>query len=436
MSGLRFHLVTFGCQMNIYDSQKMEAILTRSGYRRTGRPEEADLILLNTCSIREKAENKVFSMLGRLAEFKKNGADPVIALGGCMATLRKDEIFRRAPMVDVVFGPDNMESLPKLIEEFTATGARRVEAEFADHTVWDGNDAGPTTVCARVGIAKGCDNHCSYCIVPRTRGPEISRPPESILAEARLLGEKGCAEVTLIGQNVNSYGKGGSVDFPALLKMVETVPGIRRIRFMTSHPKDMGESLVQTMANSKKICPAVHMPVQAGSNRVLSAMNRGYTAEEYLEKVDRLRKAVPGVSVSSDVMVGFPGETEEDFQETLDVMKIALFDGIFLFNHSPRPGTKSAELPGLVTREVSQSRFDRANALHKAIMAEKLSSLVGTEHEVLCEGPAVGGGEGVQGRTPGNYLVFFDGDPELVGQTLKITIARVLGYNLGGKITV
>lgn len=431
---MQYHLLTFGCQMNGYDSQKIETILNKSGHSRAETAEEADLILLNTCSVRDKAEAKVFSKLGRIAEFKKKGKNRIVALGGCMATLRKEDIFRRAPVVDMVFGPDNMENLPRLIENFVLTGERQLDAEFADHTVWDGWDLGHSPVSSPVGIAKGCDNHCSYCIVPSTRGPEISRPAESILAEIRSLAEKGGKEITLIGQNVNSYGKGGAVDFPSLLKLVEAVDGIERIRFMTSHPKDLNDALVETMAASKKICPVIHLPVQAGSTKVLTAMNRGYTAEEYLEKISRLKKAIPDVAVSTDVMVGFPGETEEDFQRTVEVMEQVAFDSLFLFNYSPRPGTKSTDLAGVLTREASQNRFDRALALHRSIMGKKLAGFVGTEQELLCEGPQTGGGAKMVGRTPGNHLVFFDGGDDLTGRILKNTITGVLGYNLAGKM--
>ncbi|MBI3794870.1 MAG: tRNA (N6-isopentenyl adenosine(37)-C2)-methylthiotransferase MiaB [Nitrospinae bacterium] len=427
-----YHLLTFGCQMNIYDSQKIESIMSKSGHSPVCTPEEAEVILLNTCSIREKAENKVFSKLGRLAELKKTGGGKLIALGGCMASLRKEGLFRRAPMVDILFGPDNMERLPAMIADFVSTGARQAEADFADHTIWDGLGPIEGQVSAPVGIAKGCDNHCSYCIVPYTRGPEISRPADSVLAEVRSLASGGCREVILVGQNVNSY-KGGGVDFPALLRLVENVDGIVRIRFMTSHPKDLGDELIGVMAGSKKICPSIHLPIQAGGDAVLSAMNRGYTAEEYLDKVARLKMAVPGAAISTDVMVGFPGETEDDFQKTMDVMREVEFDAIFLFNYSPRPGTPSANFEGVHSREVSQSRFDEANALHKTIMAKKLGGMVGTTHEALCLGPQTEfSGKKLHGRTPHNHLVVFDGDSKLKGETLKITITRVLGYNLFG----
>ncbi len=437
---MRYHLETFGCLMNTYDSEKLEGILAKSGMERADSPEDADVILLNTCSIREKAEAKVFSRLGRLAGLKKSGKVRLIALGGCMASLRKEEIFKRAPIVDVLFGPDSAAHLPQMLEDFRATGKRQVDVAIDEHTVWDGTEDLPDkrsgTVAASVGIMKGCDNHCTYCVVPSTRGPEVSRPAASILAEVRILVAAGYREVMLIGQNVNSYGKGLSPEtgFPALLRMVEQVDGIGRIRFMTSHPKDMNDQLVEVMADSKKICPAIHLPLQAGADRILGMMNRNYTVDEYLGKVARLRKAIPEVAISTDIMAGFPTETESEFQRTLEIMEQVRFDSLYLFNYSPRPGTAAVEMEGMLLKEEAQSRFDRAHALHRRIVAEKLKSFVGSTQEVLCEQAKAtdGGFARCTGRTPTNQLVIFKGDKGLVGKTLQVTIKDVLGYNLEG----
>jgi len=426
----RYHLITFGCQMNSYDSEKMEGLLAKTGMAPAGSPEEADVIILNTCSIREKAESKVFSKLGRLAEIK-NGSK-LIAVGGCMASLRKEDIFRRAPSVDVVFGPDALERLPQLLVDARATRKRQMDVAFAETTVWDeeAGDRRSNAVSARVGIMKGCDNHCTYCVVPSTRGPEVSRPVDSVLAEVRALAEKGYKEINLIGQNVNSYGKGTDTDFPALLEMVADVDGIERIRFMTSHPKDLSGRLIEVMAREKKVCPAFHLPLQAGADRILAMMNRGYTSAEYLAKVEKLKDALPGIALSTDIMVGFPTETEEEFQRTFAAMEEVRFDSLFLFNYSPRPGTSAESMDGMIPREVSQSRFDRAYALHKSIVAEKLGRLVGAVQEVLCEG--MGNGGRWTGRTPENHLVFFDGVHADRGALVPVTITAVLGYNLSG----
>ncbi len=431
--GGRYHLLTFGCQMNKYDSEKIEGLLAREGMTATAIPEEADLILLNTCSIRDKAEHKVFSKLGILSAAKR--ADQLIAVGGCMASLRKEDIFRRAPMVDVVFGPDAIERLPKMVGDFRASRTRQIDVAFDDAAAWDRPEGGAreSDVVAWVGIMKGCDNRCSYCVVPDTRGPEVSRPADSILAEVEGLAAKGYKGINLLGQNVNSYGKGlaESIDFPGLLRMVDKVEGVERIRFMTSHPKDLNDGLIASMVECKKAAPSFHLPLQAGSDRILGLMRRGYTAAGYLEKIRRLRAAAPHITVSADIMVGFPGETEDEFLDTIRVMEEVRFDSLFLFNYSPRPGTPSAEWQDVVPRAVSQERFDRAMLLQRKIVAQNNALLVGTVQQVLCEGAAQRPGA-VFGRTPGNHLVVFEGYPSLAGRTLPVTITSFSGYNLAG----
>lgn len=435
--GGRYHLLTFGCQMNKYDSEKIEGLLAREGLTATANPEEADLILLNTCSIRDKAEHKVFSKLGILSAAKRE--DQVIALGGCMASLRKEDIFRRAPMVDMVFGPDAIERLPKMIVDFRATRARQIDVAFNDAATWDRPEDGAvreSNVVGWIGIMKGCDNRCTYCVVPDTRGPEVSRPTDSILAEAEGLAAKGYKGINLLGQNVNSYGKGlpSSADFPGLLRMVDAVDGVERIRFMTSHPKDLNDGLIAAMLECKKVSPSFHLPLQAGGDRILDLMRRGYTAAGYMEKVRRLRDAAPHITISTDIMVGFPGETEAEFMDTIRVMEEARFDAVFLFNYSPRPGTPSAAREDMVPRMVMQERFDRAMLLQRRIVAEKNRLLVGTVQPVLCEGAAERPGA-VYGRTPGNHLVVFEGEPSLAGRTLPVTITSFSGYNLNGTMS-
>lgn len=436
-----YYLETFGCQMNRYDSEKIDTILANSGMVRADSPAHADLIVLNTCSIRDKAEQKVFSRIGRLARYKGENKNLVIALGGCMATLRKEEIFRRAPVLDIAFGPDSLSRLPELVEESRSGKKRRMAVEFSN----DGFGkrpapaARPSKISAWVAIMKGCDNHCSYCVVPATRGPEVSRPSSPILAEVTELAENGYKEINLLGQNVNSYGKKlhPKIDFPRLLRMVAEVEGIRRIRFMTSHPKDLTDDLIEVMATTEKVCPSIHLPLQAGSNRILRMMNRGYTSAQYLERLERLKKALPDITVSTDIMVGFPTETEEEFRETLNVMETARYDSIYLFNYSKRPGTPSAEYEGALTRKVSQSRFERALRLNREIIAKNNRNLVGRKFGVLCEGSYNGGRDNPHGRwlgrTPGNHLVLFGSDKNYTGETAPVTITGVMGYNLKGE---
>ncbi len=441
-----YYLETFGCQMNRYDSEKIESILADSGMKRADSPEHADLIVLNSCSIRDKAEQKVFSRIGRLARYKEKNKNLLIALGGCMATLRKEEIFRLAPTLDIAFGPDSLARLPELIEESRNGKKKRLAVEFGDNGFGKRPKPGarPSKISAWVGIMKGCDNHCSYCVVPATRGPEVSRPPDSILAEVKELAENGYKEINLLGQNVNSYGKKlhPKINFPRLLRMVEEVDGIERIRFMTSHPKDLTDDLMEVMATAEKVCPSLHLPLQAGSDRILGMMNRGYTSAQYVERVKRLKKAVPGITVSTDIMVGFPTETEEEFQKTLGVMEEIRYDSMYLFNYSKRPGTPAAEYEGALPRSVYQSRFDRAWKLNREIISKKNRNLERRKFDVLCEGSYNGREGGWDqnnplgrwlGRTPGNHLVFFNSGRDYTGKTVQVTVTGVIGYNLKGE---
>lgn len=432
--------------MNKYDSERINGVLISSGMEPTGDPGKADVILLNTCSIREKAEHKVFSMLGRLSRYKNGNKGLLIAVGGCVATLRKADIFKQAPIVDLLFGPDSLERLPGLIGDCLVTGKRGIDLEFDGEAAWDMPESNvrQSSVSAWLGIMKGCDNHCTYCVVPSTRGPEVSRPPGSIVGEVENLVRLGYREVNLLGQNVNSYGKGlkPEINFPGLLRLVDGVEGIERIRFITSHPKDLNDDLIEAVASSKNICPSIHLPLQAGSDRILELMNRRYSADEYIGKVKRIKKAIPGVTISTDIMVGFPTETEEDFMDTIGVMEEVRFDSMYLFNYSPRPGTHAAEKTDRVGREESKSRFRRALELNKKIIAGKNRAMVGTEVELLCEGEYIPAGNGNRpespvrcwhGRTPGNHLVMFNSKKDNTGMTIPLTITSFLGYNLRGE---
>lgn len=444
----RYHLVTFGCQMNKYDSEKLEGILTSSGMVSSAEAGDAGLILVNTCSVREKAENKVLSFIGRLAKHKKANPDLLIALGGCMATYNKKDIAKMAPSVDIVFGPDAIANLPDMVKRRRATGKRQFDIGFSDATVWDTPETfiRKSRVTAWVGIMKGCDNRCTYCVVPDARGGEVSRPPEKILEEIRGLADEGFKEVTLIGQNVNSYGKGlkAEMEFPELLKSVESVDGIERIRFMTSHPKDITDSLIEVIASSVKVSPYLHLPIQSGSNRILAAMKRGYTREEYLGKVAKIREAVKGVSISTDLMFGFPGETEDDYQDSIGVMEEVRFDSAYFFNYSSREGTPAARYDDQVDRAVSRDRIEKALTLNKRIIMEKNRAMLGRKVVVLCEdqynvltdvktGKSPGSAV-ISGRTPGNHVVRFDGNINLVGQTVNVEITGDTGYDLTGEL--
>jgi tRNA-2-methylthio-N6-dimethylallyladenosine synthase len=431
--------------MNKYDSEKLKGILANRGMEEAPGPAEADVILLNTCSIREKAEQKVFSRIGRLAGYKKRNNSLLIAVGGCMATLRGDEIFRRAPAVDIVFGPDSIKRLPDLIDSCRTTRKKCIDVELDGGPVWDSPEQSvrPSGVSAWVGVMKGCDNHCSYCVVPTTRGPEVSRRPDSIISEVKQLASQGCKEINLLGQNVNSYGKSlePKADFTSLLRLVDEVDGIERIRFMTSHPKDLTDGLIEVMATARKLSPSLHLPVQAGSDRILRMMGRGYTAAQYLEKVNRLKKAIPGITISTDIMVGFPTESEEEFRETLRVMEEVLFDSIYLFIYSPRPGTAAAGYNGALPRAVASERFNRAKTLNYKTVTRKNRLLVGQTVEVLCEGlyndaDSNGKDQGKFwfGRTPGNHQVVFYSNRDCMGETTTVSVVGLKGYNLKGKI--
>ena len=444
----RYHLVTFGCQMNKYDSEKLEGILSSSGMVASAEAGDAGLILVNTCSVREKAENKVLSFIGRLAKQKKTNPDLLIALGGCMATYNKKEIAKMAPNVDIVFGPDAIANLPEMVRRRRATGKRQFDIGFSDETVWDTPETfiRKSKVTAWVGIMKGCDNRCTYCVVPDARGAEVSRPAEKILEEISGLANEGFKEVTLIGQNVNSYGKGLELEmeFPDLLKSVESISGIERIRFMTSHPKDLTDRLIEVMATSKKVSAYLHLPIQSGSNRILAAMKRGYTREDYLGKVAKIREAVKGVTISTDLMFGFPGETEEDYLDSISIMEEVRFDSAYLFNYSSREGTPAARFGGEVDRDVKRIRFEAALTLNKKIILEKNKAMLGRKVVVLCEdqynvmadtkaGKSPGSAV-ISGRTPGNHVVRFDGNINLVGKSVEVEVIGDTGYDLVGKL--
>ncbi|MBX2803583.1 MAG: tRNA (N6-isopentenyl adenosine(37)-C2)-methylthiotransferase MiaB [Myxococcales bacterium] len=438
--GRRVFIHTLGCQMNVYDSGKIHAQLQRDGYQSTADPREADLILVNTCSIRERAVDKMHSALGEYRRMKREGQPVVIGIAGCVAQERGEELLARYPDVDLVFGPDGVPHVQRLVAE-ASTGSRVLDTDFLDLENYPFvADVDPSThgVSAFVTIQKGCDNKCTFCIVPATRGAEASRPHAEIVAEVRALVDRGVQEITLIGQNVNSYGLKvpGELTFAQLLYAVAEVPGVRRIRYTTSHPRDMGDDVVQAYRDLPALASHLHLPVQSGSNRVLRRMKRFYTRERFLEIVGKLREARPGMLLTTDVIVGFPGETDEDFEATMTLLEEADFVGSFSFKYSPRPGTPALKLEERdpVRPEVASARLTRFQERQRERSLALHRSLEGTEvDDVLVEGPSRHDEGVVCGRTSRHVMVNFPGDIGLVGQIVPVRITRGFTHSCRGE---
>jgi tRNA-2-methylthio-N6-dimethylallyladenosine synthase len=441
----KVYIRTFGCQMNEYDSARMADVLAAAdGMTPTADPAEADLILFNTCSVREKAQEKVFSDLGRVKHLKKRKPDLLIGVGGCVASQEGAAIVERAPYVDIVFGPQTLHRLPALIERRRATGVPQVDVSFPEIEKFD--NLPPPRVegaSAFVSIMEGCSKYCSFCVVPYTRGEEVSRPFDDVLTEVADLADQGVREVTLLGQNVNAYrgamGAGATADFALLLEYVHEIPGIERIRYTTSHPKEFTPRLIDAYARLPKLVSHVHLPVQAGSDRVLAAMKRGYTALEYKSIVRRLRAVRPQISVSSDFIVGFPGETEEDFAKTLKLIDEVGFDTSFSFVYSRRPGTPAADLPDDTPHEVKLERLQRLQALLNQHAARISAAMVGSTQRILVEGPSRKDARELMGRTENNRIVNFAGGPHaqrLIGQLIDVRITQALPHSLRGEVAL
>jgi len=400
---------TYGCQMNVYDSTRMEAILAGEGYAQAAAPEEADLVILNTCHIREKAAEKVYSELGKIRAMKREregaGRDMVIAVAGCVAQAEGDEIAKRAKGVDLVFGPQTFHRLPEYLARHRETGRTVVETEFPAEEKFKALTAKAsqgTAVAAFLTVQEGCDKFCSFCVVPYTRGAEFSRPMAQVLAEARGLAARGVREVTLLGQNVNAYrgaADGGTASLARLVTELSSVPGIERIRYTTSHPRDMSDDLIAAHAENQKLMPYLHLPVQAGSNRILKAMNRGHTAEDYLDLLAKVRAARPDIAISGDFIVGFPGETEAEFEETMALVRTVGYASAFSFKYSPRPGTPAAERPDQLPEDVKLERLHRLQALLLDQQQAFNRSCVGGTFPVLLEKPGRRDGQMI-GRSP------------------------------------
>jgi tRNA-2-methylthio-N6-dimethylallyladenosine synthase len=436
----KVYIKTFGCQMNEYDSDKMADVLrTAEGLTPTADPAEADVILLNTCSVREKAQEKVFSDLGRINELKQARPGLIIGVGGCVASQEGAAIVKRAPYVDVVFGPQTLHRLPQLIAARRASGKSQVDISFPEIEKFDHlPPARVDGVTAFVSIMEGCSKYCSFCVVPYTRGEEISRPLEDVLTEVAELATQGVKEVTLLGQNVNAWrapvdGESGDADFALLLEYVAEIPGIERIRYTTSHPREFTPRLIEAHARISKLVNHVHLPVQSGSDRVLAAMKRGYTALEYKSIVRRLREARPDICISSDFIVGFPGETEADFAATLQLLEDVGFDASYSFVYSRRPGTPAADLADETPQTVKLERLQQLQQKNDAQAQAISRAMVGTRQRVLVDGIARRNAAELAARTDNNRVVNFAGPRELIGTFTDITITAALAHTLRGE---
>ncbi len=431
---------TFGCQMNEYDSNRMlDALNSSHNAVRTMDETDADIILLNTCSVREKAQEKVFSQLGRWKAYKDDRPDLLIGVGGCVASQEGDNIIKRAPYVDMVFGPQTLHRLPKMVDEAMQGQGKEVDITFPEIEKFDALPAPKVEgVTAFVSIMEGCSKYCSFCVVPYTRGEEFSRPFDDVLAEIVTLAEQGIREVTLLGQNVNAYWgemhDGSMADFALLIRYVAEIEGIDRIRYTTSHPLEFSDSLIKVYADVPKLVNHLHLPVQSGSDRILAAMKRRYKASDYVTIIEKIRKIRPDISMSSDFIIGFPGETDEDFEQTMELIETIGYDQSFSFIYSARPGTPAADLPDDVPMDVKKARLQR---LQQRIneMAEGISnSMVGSVQKVLVDRPARKDPKQISGRTENNRVVNFDGPHELIGGFANVLITEALPNSLRGEL--
>jgi tRNA-2-methylthio-N6-dimethylallyladenosine synthase len=436
----RYFIKTFGCQMNEYDSARMADVLHAGGdLSATDNPAEADVLLMNTCSVREKAQEKVFSLLGEWRKLKAERPHVVIGVGGCVASQEGEAITRRAPFVDLVFGPQTLHRLPDMIAELRRTGRSVVDVSFPEIEKFDHLPAPRAEgATAFVSIMEGCSKYCSFCIVPYTRGDEVSRPFDSVIGEIRELASQGVREVTLLGQNVNAYAgpmsDGALVDLATLIHHVAVVPGIERIRFTTSHPLEFTDSLIEAYANVPKLANHLHLPVQSGSDRVLSLMKRGYTAIEFKDKVRKLRRVRPDISISSDFIVGFPGESERDFNATLALVRDAELDQSFSFLYSRRPGTPAASLPDEVDSAIKQERLTQLQAQLETQASAISERMVGTVQRVLVERQARKNAHELAGRTENNRWVNFAGPASLINQFVDVSITELRAHTLRGRL--
>jgi tRNA-2-methylthio-N6-dimethylallyladenosine synthase len=440
--------------MNVYDTERMFDALKAVDYHPVEDPTFADLIILNTCSVREKAEDKAFSMLGRYAALRENNPDLLLGIGGCMATRMREKVFKRGLPLDLVFGPDNIAELPDLVSKARAKkGSRTASVKFLPRNDYDFPIAEAPKdgrINSMVTVMKGCNKHCSFCIVPKTRGREVSKPPQMVVDEVRTLVNAGVREVMLLGQNVNSYGhdlrdQDVDVDFAELLKLVNGVEGLERIRFTTSHPWDATEALARAFGSLDKVMPYLHLPLQSGSDRVLEDMRRGYTLESYLELIERLRRFQPRIALSTDIIVGFPGESDEDFEKTIEALHAVQYDSLFVFKYSSRPGTTASKIVDDVPPEVKQARLLRVLEVQDTYTKKSLANFLNKDVKVLVEGTSQritdeGTTFQMMGRTDTNVIVNIDMDGsigaplDLIGQVVEARIIRAQRHSLGAEL--
>lgn len=432
----KYFILTYGCQMNVFDSEVLSGHLEAMGYSPANSEEETDVLLINTCAVRQKAEEKVLSKLGRLRSLKKKNPEMLLVIWGCMVQQKEiaEQISSRYNFIDLIGGPHSLERFPQLIEK----------ARTSSKTVIDINDEGERdhpqikrghAFKAWVPISHGCSNYCTYCIVPYVRGPERSRPAERIIQEVRELTKDGYKEITLLGQNVNSYGKDikEGLDFADLLQQLDAIEGLARIRYMTSHPRDFSDKIIRTIEKSRKICEHFHLPVQSGSNKILKLMNRGYTREYYLELINKIKGRIEHCSITSDIIIGFPGEEEADYQDTLDLIQKVQFDAAYIFIYSPRKGTKAAEMQNQVDPEIKKDRIKRLNLIQSKISFDKNRQLLGTKQEILVEERSKTNPYMITGRTRTNKIVHLSSEGNLFGQLVDVEIVEAKSWTLTGK---
>ena len=437
---------TYGCQMNVYDSQRMQDVLAEKGYVGTDAPDDADLVILNTCHIREKAAEKVYSELGRLRAIKadrsSSGGEMLIAVAGCVAQAEGEEIVRRAPMVDLVFGPQTYQKLPELLERRISNGAAVVETEFPVEDKFARLDQPapvlPRGVSAFVTVQEGCDKFCTFCVVPYTRGAEFSRPAERIAAEAERLVAAGVREITLLGQNVNAYhgagpGGGGDMSLGGLLGFLSQIDGLDRLRYTTSHPRDMNEELFEQHASNPKVMPYLHLPVQSGSDTILKAMNRRHTADHYIKVIEQLRRSKPDIALSGDFIVGFPGETDADFEATMDLVRTVTYAQAYSFKYSPRPGTPAADHREQVAEDVKSARLARLQALLKEQQQAFNEASVGRQFNLLLERPGRNEGQLV-GRSPYLQAVHINSTKARIGDMVEVRVEKAGANSLSAHL--
>lgn len=433
-AGRGVYISTYGCQMNVNDTERMHSLLEMANFTPVQTPEEASLIIINACSIREKPVHKVYSEVGTYKKMKEKNPDLKIGVGGCVGQQEKEKLIKNQPLIDFVFGTDNIDNLPNLVSQVYSEKTKVIQTKFEHrapyHVETLVRNPGVSTF---VNIAKGCDNFCTFCIVPYTRGREKSRPLSHVLMDVRSLIKRGVKEVTLLGQNVNSYKSEEGADFADLLKKVATDTDIERIRYTTSHPKDFNEKLMHVMADHQdKICEYVHLPFQSGNSRILERMNRGYTREEYLAKIEQMKKIIPNLVLSTDIIVGFPGETEEEFQDTISMLKEVQFETIFAFMYSPRPFTKAAKMEDQVPEDVKNRRLNYLFEVQEKIAFPLVKKYEGLTLNVLVEGVNEQGK--AFGRSTQNKPVHFLGSADLIGQTVPVKITQAFPASMRGEL--